>query len=207
MSTYKAIETRYNGRLFRSRLEARWAVAFDRTWFRWDYEVEGIMLPTGPYLPDFRLHRDDGSAMWVEIKPSHEVPERSFSLLGELAHESGEQCYLLSGPPRPGEFEWWHFAPDGERTHERNTRRYPFLPLDMLEATDVPWDNIEAAMDAAMQARFEHGEKPAQDGLVNVGRVVSDLQRGPRIGRAIRKGEFLEKLRKALDIDEQGGVA
>jgi hypothetical protein len=61
----KAIETRYAGCHFRSRLEARWAVCFDRLGIRWEYEREGYLCSprlsggwieedvTIPYLPDF----------------------------------------------------------------------------------------------------------------------------------------------------------
>ena len=52
----KAIQTEYKGYLFRSRLEARWAVFFDACGIRWEYEPEGIVLSDGSfYLPDFYL--------------------------------------------------------------------------------------------------------------------------------------------------------
>ena len=40
----KAIQTEYKGYLFRSRLEARWAVFFDACGVRWEYEPEGYDL-------------------------------------------------------------------------------------------------------------------------------------------------------------------
>lgn len=53
----KAIETYYNGRYFRSRLEARWAVFFDACGVKYEYEPEGYELDNGLwYLPDFLLH-------------------------------------------------------------------------------------------------------------------------------------------------------
>ena len=61
----QAIETRYRGYRFRSRLEARWAVFFDALGVKWEYEKEGYMLPSGPYLPDFWLPQQQ---CWVEIK-------------------------------------------------------------------------------------------------------------------------------------------
>jgi hypothetical protein len=62
----KAIETHYKGYRFRSRLEARWAVAFDALDVRWTYEKEGFSLgPVGAYLPDFWLPEYQ---CWVEIK-------------------------------------------------------------------------------------------------------------------------------------------
>lgn len=52
----KAIETRYKGYRFRSRLEARWAVFFDACGIKWVYEPEGFLLNNGEsYLPDFFL--------------------------------------------------------------------------------------------------------------------------------------------------------
>lgn len=60
----KAIETRYKGYRFRSRLEARWAVFFDALGLDWEYEPEGYVLPDGTkYLPDFYA---DG--VYIEIK-------------------------------------------------------------------------------------------------------------------------------------------
>ena len=43
-ATIKAIETVYQGFLFRSRTEARWAVLFDTLGVRWAYELEGFNL-------------------------------------------------------------------------------------------------------------------------------------------------------------------
>ena len=52
----QAIQTEYKGYLFRSRLEARWAVFFDACGVRWEYEPGGYVIPDGQYyLPEF-LH-------------------------------------------------------------------------------------------------------------------------------------------------------
>lgn len=54
--TIAAIQTRYAGCHFRSRLEARWAVFFDALNIAWEYEAQGYVLADGtPYLPDFHL--------------------------------------------------------------------------------------------------------------------------------------------------------
>lgn len=56
MNKIKAIQTEYQGYLFRSRLEARWAVFFDACGVKWEYEPEGYDLGQGVYyLPDFLL--------------------------------------------------------------------------------------------------------------------------------------------------------
>lgn len=52
----KPKQTEYKGYLFRSRVEARWAVFFDALGIEWEYEPEGLVLSTGEtYLPDFYL--------------------------------------------------------------------------------------------------------------------------------------------------------
>ena len=60
----KAIQTRYKGYHFRSRLEARWAVFFDALGLEWEYEPEGFDLgEAGWYLPDFKVE-----GRYIEIK-------------------------------------------------------------------------------------------------------------------------------------------
>ncbi|MCD7724942.1 MAG: hypothetical protein LUI12_05235 [Clostridiales bacterium] len=72
MNKPKAIQTEYKGYLFRSRLEARWAVFFDACDVSWEYEPEGFELGNGQYyLPDFLLHGVEGRAagdLYVEVK-------------------------------------------------------------------------------------------------------------------------------------------
>lgn len=62
----RAIETAYSGHLFRSRIEARWAVVFDHLGVSWEYEKEGFDLgEAGRYLPDFWL---PDLKCWFEVK-------------------------------------------------------------------------------------------------------------------------------------------
>jgi hypothetical protein len=62
----KAIQTKYKGYRFRSRLEARWAVFFDSCGIKWVYEPEGFLLNNGEsYLPDFYL---PGENIYAEVK-------------------------------------------------------------------------------------------------------------------------------------------
>lgn len=53
--TIQAIETEYAGHLFRSRLEARWAVFLDTLGIKWAYEAQGLEVDDVRYLPDFEL--------------------------------------------------------------------------------------------------------------------------------------------------------
>jgi len=62
----KALECAYSGRIFRSRLEARWAVFLDLLDVNWDYEPSFYQV--GPelfYLPDFYL---PDHQLWLEVK-------------------------------------------------------------------------------------------------------------------------------------------
>lgn len=61
--------TRYHGTLFRSRLEAHWAVYFDLLGWEWEYEPQAFHFPylSIGYCPDFWLRT--GPKCWVEVKP------------------------------------------------------------------------------------------------------------------------------------------
>jgi hypothetical protein len=65
-----AIQTEAFGCLFRSRLEARCAVFLEAMGLRWDYEPEGYELPSGRYLPDFKVYKEGCPAgyYWIECK-------------------------------------------------------------------------------------------------------------------------------------------
>lgn len=65
----KVLPTLYNSILFRSRLEARWAVFFDSLKINWLYEFEGYDLDGVWYLPDFYLPKYNGGC-YVEVKPT-----------------------------------------------------------------------------------------------------------------------------------------
>lgn len=62
----KAIQTKYDGYRFRSRLEARWATFFNYAGIPYQYEIEGYETSNGNwYLPDFYLPE---CGLWVEVK-------------------------------------------------------------------------------------------------------------------------------------------
>lgn len=95
----KAIETKYNGYRFRSRLEARWAVFFDEMGIDYEYELEGFELPSGArYLPDFYLPKIQPEPVYVEIKPFF-PPFKSFKKLYEFAHAGDNNLLVICGVP------------------------------------------------------------------------------------------------------------
>jgi hypothetical protein len=88
----KAIETRYKGYRFRSRLEARWAVFFDALGIKWEYEKEGYDLgEAGYYLPDFWVNLGERNYIFdiKSVYPSSEEIEKIRKLGG----------YIVSGLP------------------------------------------------------------------------------------------------------------
>lgn len=173
-----AIETRYAGCRFRSRLEARWAVFFDHLGIAWEYEPQGFVVNGRPYLPDFRLVV---SRTWVEVKgdevavdvalmaaaasclPSAQEGFPTLVLLGPIPEppspSTGWAWIGLSGGLDEPLDEHWSFipttvAPTDTSTATNYTAGGPLLvpTLDMANATDA------SAYQAARAARFEHGE-------------------------------------------------
>lgn len=101
----KAIETKYKGYRFRSRLEARWAVAFDTIGHHYLYEPEGFELPSGRYLPDFYLPNLD---VWGEVKPT-DFTEEEMRKCAELVFYTQKACVMLVGLPAPTNY--YYFFP------------------------------------------------------------------------------------------------
>lgn len=184
--TIKAIETRYKGYRFRSRLEARWAVFFDAMGIKWEYEKEGYDLgEAGWYLPDFWLY---GVNYFVEIKPLE--PEKGWLVKPTaLAWEHGKPTMVIVGNPWIGDHHIEIFSddPDHGMPFARTVAVYlgkcrrcdgisfvgdpdlhpecdvhVFGPLghhtcdDSDKVPHIP----DAAFHAARAARFEHGETP-----------------------------------------------
>lgn len=90
----KPIKTFWNGRVFRSRLEARWAVFYDALGIEYEYEKEGYHLPGELYyLPDFWLPEQ---GCWVEIKPVPPTP-LEFDKAKLLAANLGIPVYMAIG--------------------------------------------------------------------------------------------------------------
>jgi len=100
----KAIETHYKGYKFRSRLEARWAVFFDRLGVKWEYEPEGYGDKNGfAYLPDFVFDNPDGTPYFIEIKAKpptgHEIKK------ARTMADNGMPGYILIGTPEAPRFD------------------------------------------------------------------------------------------------------
>lgn len=105
--TIKAIETRYKGYRFRSRLEARWAVYFDAIGMKWEYEKEGYDLgDLGWYLPDFWFPE---LRLWAEVKPD-DFSEIEVAKCLKLQKETQHDVIMLPGLPEAKIY----LTPDGD---------------------------------------------------------------------------------------------
>lgn len=91
----KPIPTFWNGRYFRSRLEARWAVFYDTVGIKYEYEKEGYDLGNGvKYLPDFWM---TDLKFWVEIKPLPPTEEET-EKASKLVRSCGLSLYMAIEP-------------------------------------------------------------------------------------------------------------
>jgi hypothetical protein len=170
----KAIETRYKGYRFRSRLEARWAVFFDSIDIEWEYEPEGYDLGDNLYyLPDFYFPQ---IRMYGEVKPDHDIFElyRAMFLCEELTRITGKACLFLFGQPKHAGL-WGtdaHTRGESHLSYAWTDDRYWLYESRMYSGTgdegplpyqfdhcDCHTDLFIKARDKARSARFEHGER------------------------------------------------
>lgn len=163
----KAIETRYAGRRFRSRTEARYAVLFDALKLDWDYEPEGFEIGAGRYLPDFfiRFPKDSsqakrwpGAGYWIEIKGG-EPTAAELEKLAQVSRYTEHKAYLFAG--QPNKASGWASARDGDLAPTRGVETAAcFLLCSPLPGRDFH-HAFHDALYKAMSARFEFGETGA----------------------------------------------
>ena len=167
----KALPTMYDGTLYRSRTEARWAVFFDRLFMRaaFFYEAQGYLVRQKGYLPDFLL---PGQRLFGEVKPAIDADPDGVQKLRDLVAghggmrgavlpeiNSGEVRVLLIGPDHGATWEddnaAWMTCPEGYH-HDIQ----PYFPEPGCRDCGVRggyWhesDAISAAYAAARSHRF-----------------------------------------------------
>jgi hypothetical protein len=142
----KAIDTKYNGYKFRSRLEARWAIFFDSLSIKYEYEKEGFDLNGLKYLPDFWLSEYN---CWVEIKPAilklpnghvardglkiterYVEPVEAFTKCRKLCDLSDNVVLLIGGNP------WAKNISEPGEYYQFDYEVIVFYPLSVLHSTD-----------------------------------------------------------------------
>lgn len=199
-----AIETEYRGHLFRSRLEARWAVAFDRLGIAWKYETEGYRVgyDQHPYLPDFYL---PVLGMWAEVKGDplkldKRLMDDAVSLKGGLPGTDpyGEKSMLILGdiPPSDEPLAYLHWM----------VQRTVYAPCESFCAcADARWQQVTLRSfpaAALMDARKE-GESVRSPGVlvVPVGRGTlrppEDVVTPQRCGFVLADRKVLDAFRAA----------
>lgn len=159
----KAIETQYAGYKFRSRLEARWAVAFDLLGIRWLYEHQGYDIDGQWYLPDFELPDENAffevkgpqeydHAMLFRLSIAKERPVyMAFDTIPDVRHE---QSYLnlvtLKGLQDARLIECSHCG----RLHITETRCYGALSEYWAQCFDIAREeNFRAPEGAKAESR------------------------------------------------------
>lgn len=105
----KAIPTRYDGHLFRSRLEARWALFFNFVGLRWEFEREAFSLEVEGkrvgYTPDFWLPELNA---WFEVKAawesfSEDEQRAMVRKLTAFAQVTDARVFVAMGTPKDSE--------------------------------------------------------------------------------------------------------
>lgn len=160
-----ALPTRHAGVLFRSRLEARWAVFFDHLGIRWEYEPEGFRLPSGEgYLPDFRLWgcKDGGGEMYAEVKPhgGDFAKARALAAMLNDGATHSQYVWLCEGPPNSG--SWQVVSTDQNESeavwnHNRHRLWFLFNGGGREDEDGGEWIDDQRTLDAvsaALSARF-----------------------------------------------------
>lgn len=171
----KAIETKYNGYRFRSRLEARWAVFFDLIGLKYEYEIEGYEMDGIMYLPDFYI---PSLSRWLEIKgkPLNDLEMKKCEEFCFRKDNRNIKFSVLIGAPDAIKID--RFAGILEYVWEWPSEIYPEntrmqAPKDMCEKEyysrfvrglwvlpDVSEEKLAFAASCAREARFEFGETP-----------------------------------------------
>jgi len=89
MQNFESKRTIYKGICFRSKLEARWAVVFDKLGIEWVYEPDTLSRDWDGmvyYRPDFYLPNFD---FYVEVKPNDDKLQERAIDIGQLVDWDG----------------------------------------------------------------------------------------------------------------------
>lgn len=127
-----ARETIYNGVLYRSRLEARWAIFFDVVGVEFQYEPKQFLTGEGLYLPDFYLPT---LRMWIEIKPATgkgPTPEEILKMR-DVADTESKVGFILCGFPaiKNGWIDYVIFVPGMRPATSGMTWRHQIREIDL----------------------------------------------------------------------------
>lgn len=153
MNNIKSIDTYYNGRYFRSRTEARWAVFFDHLEWKYEYECEGFDLPNvGRYLPDFYFPDIN---YYAEVKGG-KFTELETKKCVDLSNYTGADVIFLEGNP---DFKAYDVTGVGGGA-VMMAKCEKFYPLFYTYDFDKDYHEITTmAVEKALSKRFEFQNK------------------------------------------------
>lgn len=178
----KGLEVTYSGHIFRSRLEARWAVLLDLLEIDYDYEVCFYRVGDGlTYLPDFYL---PGQDLWLEVKGAAFMDSASMA-----------KCLAAVGGPAPLPSRSAPYAPSGKLMLAGAFHRpSPSRPVHTL-ITPGPAGTVELSY-ATFDASGARPIAPAWD------KVVADGVKKARRPGPARLTALLEPAPAALPMDD-----
>ncbi|UKS29983.1 hypothetical protein LOZ80_14015 [Paenibacillus sp. HWE-109] len=174
-TSIKAIETKYDGYRFRSRLEARWAVFFNALGIEYQYEIEGYEMGSLRYLPDFYIPSLD---RWFEVKgkPLNVAEIKKCEEFCRRKDNENIKFSILIGAPDALKID--RFFGIKEYVWEWPSKKYPdnyriLAPDDLIQTEyysrfflglwvipNVNEEELAKAAIMARKARFEFGEIP-----------------------------------------------
>ena len=141
------IQTRFNRRYYRSRMEARYGVLLHACRLPYEYEREGFGLEHGRYLPDFWLPT---LGIFLEVK-GWLPTSRQKDLCQDLADDTQRRVVIAYGDPG-WETMLCGFTPDWDRILIQT------LPEFLMQW--LPPEIVLGSIEIAQSARFEFGETP-----------------------------------------------
>lgn len=129
-----ASPTIYRGILFRSRLEATWAIFLDLVGVDYCYEHKQLAVGEGFYLPDFWL---PDLGVWLELKPDTErgPSQDERSKAEAVANYTGQPCLIFCGFPTGGDGlnEVLMFLPGSLLTRDYFQTIYRSMPQEIKD--------------------------------------------------------------------------
>ena len=192
----ESVETLYNNIMFRSRLEARWAIFWDNLKVSYEYEPKKFDFGEMRYIPDFWLPEQQ---KWVEIKGQmpNDVEIKKAQL---LAQETKNDVAILSGlvrfdtfacnycnsshyitiPSGVGITYFWGKKGTLNRVHMQ-IDEFSFVFLGrQLGTTDlhVAFSDIHLAFRMALAHKFPHAETQSSNLRKDLERLFEEFSQG-----------------------------
>ena len=177
--TIRAIETKWHGCRFRSKLEAKWAVVFEAMGLEWEYEPVGFTIDGLWYAPDFIVAGLVGYGPgWAFVEVKGRMGDFDREKIRALSRHF--PVYVVGDIPNYDVFEYQY------RAFSRDTYFHSLSLLDVgrtkgvIEAGaigighdgmpeilpewrhDGDYDATDLAFKAGCYARFDHEERPEE---------------------------------------------